>query len=560
MTDPVDIWRSRYGHPSAWDEDYAPLSLPDMFAASVAATPDAPLIDFMGRKYSYRETADGVRRVARGLLDLGVKRGDRIGLYLPNVPHYVAAYYGALSIGATIVNFSPLYSVEELAQQVEDSGTRILFTISATALLPNAIAVMERTGIERLVVGSVAGALPGGKSLFYRLFRRSDIAARPDDARIMAFSRLIANDGADAPAAIDPASDLALIQYTGGTTGTPKGAMLTHQNLTANARQVTRMEPWEDGEDRILAVLPLFHIFANTCCLNRTVLNGGELVMLPRFDAGQVLAAVERTRATALPGVPAMYQALLDHPRLERTDLSSLRICISGGAPMPIELKQRFEERTGARVAEGYGLTESSGVVSANPYTGVNKAGTVGQPVPATRIVLVDKEDPTRPAPEGQPGEVTIAGPQVMKGYWRRADADRDVFVDGRLRTGDVGLIDADGYLSIVDRLKDMINVSGFKVFPSQVEAVLYRHDGVKEALVIAVPDRQSGERPKAFVSLNEGADVTAAQLIEYLHSHVGKHERVVGLEIRDSLPKTMVGKLSRKELIAEEKAKAGAA
>lgn len=557
MTDPQDIWRRAYRHPASWEQDYPPLGLWDMFERSAEATPDASLIDFLGRKYSYGETLDGADRVARGLLDLGIGRGDRIGLYLPNVPHYLAAYYGALKIGAVVVNVSPLYSVDEIVQSVKDAGIRVLFTMSASALLPNALAAIDRTPIERLVVGSIAGALPAAKSLFYRLFRRGEITRRPDDPRIMAFSQLIANKGGAEPAGIDPKDDIALLQYTGGTTGTPKGAMLTHQNLTANARQLAALEPWKDGEDRIVGVLPLFHIFANTCVMNRTVLNGGELILLPRFDAGQVLAAVARCRATALPGVPTMYQALLDHPRIERADLSSLRICVSGGAPLPLELKQRFEARTGASVVEGYGLTESSGVVSVNPYEGLNKAGTVGQPIPGTIVSLVDKEDPTRPPPEGEPGEIVFAGPQVMKGYWGRPEADAEVFVGDALRTGDVGVIDEDGYVRIVDRLKDMINVSGFKVFPSQVEAVLYRNEAVKEALVIAVPDPQSGERPKAFVTLNEGFETSPEALMAYLHEHVGKHERVVALEIREALPKTMVGKLSRKDLVAEERAKA---
>lgn len=559
MSDPVQIWQERYRHPERWGQDYAPLSLPDMFERTADRVPDSPLIDFMGHKYSYGGTRDAVRRVAAGLASLGIGKGDRVGLYLPNVPHYVAAYYGALRIGATLVNFSPLYSLEELEAQVADSGTRILFTVSATALLPNALALLERSGVERLVVGSVAGALPPAKSVLYRLFRRRDIAARPEDPRILRFSRLIDNDG-DAPSVeIDAEADVALLQYTGGTTGTPKGAMLTHQNLTANARQVAGVDPWRDGNDRIVGVLPLFHIFANTCILNRTVAVGGEMVLLPRFDAGQVLSAVARTRATALPGVPTMYQALLDHPKIGAADLSSLRVCISGGAPMAAELKARFEERAGARIAEGYGLTESSGVVSVNPYEGLNKTGSVGQPIPGTTITLLDKEDPSRPAPAGEPGEIAFSGPQVMKGYWRRPDADQEMFAGGYLRTGDIGTIDEDGYLKIVDRIKDMINVSGFKVFPSQVEAVLYRHPAVKEALVIAVPDPQAGERPKAFVALAEGAAATGPELMEWLHGHVGKHERVVAVEIRDSLPKTMVGKLSRKELVAEERAKAPA-
>lgn len=551
-----EAWRTAYVHPGSWDRSFPELSLPEMLEATARRVPDAPLIDFMGRKFSYAETLRAARRVACGLTRLGIGRGDRIGLFLPNVPHYVAAYYGALRCGATVVNFSPLYSVEELTAQVEDSGTRLLFTLSAAALLPTALRVMEESGLEKLVVGSVAGALPRAKSLAYRMFKRREVAKLQQDHRIVRFSKLIANDGGCDRIDIKPSDDVALIQYTGGTTGTPKGAMLTHQNLTANARQVDLLDPEPEAEDRIMGVLPLFHVFANTCVLNRTVARGGQIVMLPRFDAGQTLAAIERTKTTSMPGVPTMYQALLDHPRTPETDFSSLRVCISGGASMPAEVKKRFEEVTGAKLVEGYGLTESSGVVSTNPYFGVNKTGTIGQPLAGTHVSLVDKEDPTRPPPPGEPGEIVIAGPQVMKGYWNRPDADREVFVDGRLRTGDVGLIDEDGYIRIVDRLKDMITVSGFKVFPSQVEAVLYSHPAVKEALVIGIPDARAGERPKAFVTLNPDAPIEDVALMGWLNDKLGKHERVSALEIRDSLPKTMIGKLSRKELQAEERLK----
>jgi long-chain acyl-CoA synthetase len=407
----------------------------------------------------------------------------------------------------------------------------------------------------------VAGGLPVGKSLLYRVFHGDEAVPLPDDKRITSFSSLIANEGVCPPVAIDPINDLALLQYTGGTTGTPKGAMLTHQNMSANARQASMLDPdWAQGE-RVIGVLPLFHVFANTCVLNRTIVLGGEIIMLPRFDSGQVLDAIERTHATSLPGVPTMFQALLDNTHIERTDFSSLRVCISGGAPLPLSVKQKFESVTGSLMAEGYGLSESSGVVSANPYyASFNRTGTIGQPVPGTRVKLVDREDPTRPAPNGEPGEIVFAGPQVMRGYWQRPDADTQVFVGEFLRTGDVGVIDEDGYIRIVDRLKDMIAVGGFKVFPSQIEEVLYRHPDVREALVIGIADSYLGERPKAFVSLRAGASITGDALMEWLNPQVGKHERVCAVEIRDELPKTLVGKLSRKELVAEEKAKVAAA
>jgi len=558
------VWQDHFDHPATWAQDLPPLSLPAMLAETARRHGAKPLIDFYGRHYSYAECLDGARRFACGLIALGVEPGDRVGLYLPNVPHYIAAYYGAMMAGAIAVNFSPLYTVEELVHQANDSGIRLLVTLSAKPLFGNALAVLDHCSfVERLVVGSVAGALPAGKALFYRLFkqRESDTPV-PDDPRILHFSSLLANDGALPLPAIDPERDLALLQYTGGTTGRPKGAMLTHQNLTANARQVNMIDPWKGQDDRILGVLPFFHVFANTAVLNRTVVNGGEIVMLPRFDAKQALAAIQRTRVTSVPGVPTMFQALLDSPDLARTDMRSVRCCISGGAPLPLPLKEAFEAAVGARLVEGYGLTESSGVVSANPYGAPGKAGSIGQPIPGTRVKLLDREDPNRDAPAGEPGEIAVAGPQIMRGYWNNPAADAEVFEGDYLRTGDVGTIDADGYLRVVDRIKDMITVGGFKVFPSQVEEVLYRHPAVREALVIGIPDSYSGERPKAFVTLQPDApaDLDGAALLAWLNPQLGKHERVTAVEIRDMLPKTLVGKLSRKELVAEERAKAGQA
>ena len=491
MTDP--IWSRQYVHPVPWATTHAPMTLPAMLFASAERRGDAPLLTFQGARQSYREVADAVRRFATGLIAMGVRPGERVGLYLPNVPHYVAAYYGAMAAGAIAVNFSPLYTVDELAHQVEDSGTRVLVTLSASALLPNALKVLARSSLERLVVGSVAEALPRVPAAAYRLLKRRDIAAVPADARATLWSDLLANDGAAALPTLDP-SAVALLQYTGGTTGTPKGAMLTHANLHANAAQVNDLDPRAgDGDaDRILGVLPFFHVFANTCVLNRTVLNGGSIAMLPRFEAGAALKALAASRATSLPGVPTMYQALLDHPDCAHTDFSSLRICISGGAPLSAALHRRWEAATGARLVEGYGLTESSGVVSTNPYEGENRLGTIGQPLPATRVRLLDQDDPSRVAAER--GEIAVKGPQIMRGYWRRPDADAEVFADGWLRTGDVGTVDDDGFVRVVDRIKDMIAVGGFKVFPSQIEAVLSTHPAVRECLVLGMPDDYAGE------------------------------------------------------------------
>jgi long-chain acyl-CoA synthetase len=557
---PDAIWRTHYAHPGAWDRSFPPLTMPQLFEASVAAHPAAILSDFMGAQLSYAAVGLLVERFAVALAGQGVVKGDRVGLYLPNVPDYLVAYYGALKAGAIVVNMSPLYSLEELWHQVGDSGVRVIVTSDVPQLYATAKALLDARAVDRLIIGSVSEWLSPLKRVLFRLFKRKQIARIPAGdrhiIRVRTMTAFALSEVPEAPeVAIDP-NDVALIQYTGGTTGVPKGAMLTHQNLTANARQVHEIDPHQDMPDRIVGALPFFHVFANTCVLNRTVLTGGMIAMLPRFDAGQVLSTITRVKATSLPGVPTMYQALLDHPKMATTSFASLRVCISGGAPLSRALKERFEAATKAHVVEGYGLTESAGVVACNPYEGGDHDGSIGQPVPGTIVRLVDRDDPSRPAPIGEPGELVIEGPQVMKGYWGRPEANAETYVDNALRTGDVATIDADGFIRIVDRLKDMIAVGGFKVFPSQIETVLYRNDAVKEAIVIGVPDRYHGELPKAFVTLNEGAKIDGEELRAWLNPQLGKHERVGQVEVRASLPKTLVGKLSRKELIAEERAR----
>lgn len=548
-------WREHYAHPGAWEQHFPPLAMTELFAASVAAHPGAPLIDFYGRTYSYGQIMAEARMFAAGLQDWGMRKGDRVGLFLPNVPIYIPAYFGAMMAGATVVNFSPLYTAAELEVQVADSGTRLLVTLDVPALLPKALEVLRDSALERLVVGRLPNMLPRLQGWAMRLLKRSDLALVPDRPDVVPWEAMLSRR-APIPVPIDPERDLALLQYTGGTTGTPKGAMLSHQNLSANARQVWAIDPHQGERDVIVGVLPFFHVFANACVLNRTVLNGGCIAMLPRFDAGQCLKTLARVKATAMPGVPTMYQALLDHPDIGRTDFSSLRVCISGGAPLPAPLKARFEAATKAKLVEGYGLTETSGVVSTNPYEGEEHPGTIGQPIPGTRIRLLDKEDAERDAIDDEPGELALQGPQIMMGYWNRPDAAATAFAyrpDGRwLRTGDVAVVEEGGYIRIVDRSKDMIAVGGFKVFPSQVEAVLLQHAAVKEALVIGVPDPYRGEAPRAYAVLNADAVEDAATLKDWLNGRLGKHERVDAVVLRDTLPKTMVGKLDRKALRIE--------
>ena len=551
----MPVSNAAYHHPTPLVTRFEALTLPGLLERSTRSAPDAPFLHFLGRTYSYQDIFTAANSFALGLVEMGIKKGVRVGLFLPNVPIYAAAYYGAMMAGAVVVNFSPLYSVEELSWQVGDSGTRVLVTLDVPELYKTAKKVLEGSALETLVVGSLAEMLPWYKGVALKLLKRSQMAQVAYGPAVKSWAEM--TPAGSPPAVNITPQDLALLQYTGGTTGRPKGAMLGHDQLTVNAQQVAAINPFSDVRNEVfMGALPFFHVFANTALLNHAVATGASIAMVPRFETKQVLETIQRYRCTGFPGVPTMFQAMLDYPELAKYDLSSLKICISGGAPMPGPVHARFEEVTGIRLVEGYGLTESAGVVSANPYEGTRKRGTIGQLVPGTEVILLDKEDPAKLAPEGEPGELAVHGPQVMRGYWNRPETDVDTFVthDGKryLRTGDVARVDEDGFLEIVDRIKDMITVGGFKVFPSVVEDVILEHPAVKEALVIGVPEDYRGEVPRAYVTLQDGATATAEELAGWLNAKIGKHERVDQVVIRESLPKTIIGKLDRKTLRAE--------
>jgi long-chain acyl-CoA synthetase len=556
-------WLAHYVHGVPWVTSFVPAPLCELLDRSASDFPDRPYLDFLGRVYSYADIAARVNHAAKGFQILGVGKGIKVGLFLPNCPQYVIAYYGILKAGGTVVNFSPLYSVPELIHQVEDSQTDIMVCLDVAGLYETINQVLDQSRLRCLIVGSLAEALPLGKSLLYRMFKRREQAKVGFNLRHIKFGALLDNDGKPRLPMLDPHEDIAVLQYTGGTTGTPKGAMLTHANLHVNAHQVVSLDTaMKPGQEVMFAALPFFHVFANTVVLNATTIMGGMVAMLPKFEIVAALKMIARTRPTIMPGVPTMYMALLDYPKRAKYDLTSLRVCISGGAPMPLGLKKRFEEASQSVLVEGYGLTETSGVVAVNPFNGVNKAGSIGQPLPGTIISIVDKEDPAKDLPLGEAGEICLQGPQIMKGYWQRIESTANVMIGNRLRTGDVGYIDADGYTFIIDRIKDMISVGGFKVFPRKVEDVLYEHPAVKEAVVIGIPDALMGERPKAFVVLKDdgGTALDEKALLAFLKPKLGKHEMPAAIEFRASLPKTMIGKLSKKELIAEERAKAAVA
>ena len=547
------------GHPVAFEWTPEPMALGALLERSAGRFGDRIALDFMGRRWSYAELLREARSAAAGFLDLGVLPGTRVGLFLPNTPHYPIAYYGALLAGATVVNFSPLYSPEEVAFQARDSGTQIMVCLDLARLWAPMQRLLDDGLLRKIVVGSLPDVLPAVKALGFRLLKRKERQPLPADPRILTWTRLLRSKAAQPLPTVEPAA-IALLQYTGGTTGVPRGAALTHANLTANAQQLAAIDPG-DGvrEGRVLGALPLFHIFANSCVLNRAILSGATIALLARFDPAEALAAIRRLKLTDLCGVPAMYQAMLDHPDCAKTSFASVDQCFSGGAAMSAPLKARFEERTGARLLEGYGLTETSGVVTVNPYIGETRAGTVGLALPATQVRIVDPENESRVLAPGETGEITIRGAQVMIGYWRSDLNAPEPLPGGWLRTGDLGHVEPGGFLRLVDRSKDMINVGGFKVFPSQVEAALVKHPAVREALVIAMADDRVGERPKAFVVLNDGAEASIAELIAFAAGLIGKHERPAALEILDDLPRTMIGKPDRKALVARERERTAA-
>jgi long-chain acyl-CoA synthetase len=549
-------WLKSYPAGIRWDTEFPGLSLPQMFDEAVAAHGDRDLTNFLGATLTYSQIGDQTNRLAAGLQARGIGRGHRVGLFLPNTPYYIAAYFAVLKTGATVVNFNPLYSVEELVQQAQDSSISAMVTLDLAVLFDKVAELAEKGLIQTVVVCPFADLLPRFKGLLFRIFKRGDLAHTEGSRvaeRCVDWDNLIDNDGQFEPAVINPKEDIALLQYTGGTTGVPKGAMLTHANLTTN---VDQMLSWNSdiriGEERIIGILPFFHVFAMTAVMNLGLRIGATLILMPRFEIGQAVALMRAHRPTILPGVPTLFGALINHPGTARDDLSSLKICISGGAALPHELRKEFEAFAGCSLVEGYGLSETSPVATCNPFGGIEKKNSIGQPLPATFISIRSLEDLGREMPQGEPGEICIKGPQVMPGYWNRPEETADAFVDGYFRTGDVGYMDEDGFTFIIDRIKDMINASGFKVYPRRIEEAILEHAAVAEVTVIGIPDDYRGEAPKAFVRLKAGSSLTADELLAHLEPRLSKLEMPEAVEFRDELPKTMIGKPSKKELREE--------
>jgi long-chain acyl-CoA synthetase len=521
---------------------------------AVAAYGRRPCTYFMGKRLSFTEIGKLSERAAKGLQKIGVGEGVKVGLLLPNTPTFVVFYYGVLKAGATVVNFNPLYSVEEIECQARDSGTKIMVTLDLALTFDKVEALIERGVLDKAVVASFPALLPPLKSVGFKIAQRAklaDVSGSPVKEKIVHERDVLANDGIfERP---DIGTDaIAVLQYTGGTTGTPKGAMLTHANLSANVGQV---KAWRTqlgrAEGSVLGVLPLFHVFAMTAVMNLAISEGLEMILLPKFELIQTLKLISKLRPRMMPGVPTLFNAIARYPHVKNFDLSSLEFCISGGAALPLDVRRSFEALCRCHLVEGYGLSETSPVATCNPIH-CPKDGSIGIPLPATDISIRSLDDPHMVVPRGEAGEICVAGPQVTPGYWKKPQDTEASFVGQFFRTGDVGNMDEDGFVFIVDRIKDMINASGFKVYPRRIEDALYEHSAVDEVTVVGIPDEYRGEAPKAFVKLKEGKQATAQELLQFLRGKLSKIELPAEIEFRDQLPKTMVGKLSKKELRAE--------
>ena len=524
-------------------------------------------VEYYGTKLSYVQLEALADRFARALLRLGLQRGDRVALCLANVPQFPVAFFGVLKAGGVVVPTNPLYTAPELEHQLRDAGAR--FVVALDLVWPTLASIRDKTAVEQVIITSPADYLPPALGLLYRLKELGDRRGRPREGRrgpdptTHDFRALLGEahtrQGYEVYPLPEPARphDLAVLQYTGGTTGISKGAMLTHRNLLANAMQSLAWNDLPPGEAHVsLCVAPFFHVYGLTVGMNLTILDGSTMVLLPRFTVKDTMRAIEKYKPDLFPGVPTLYLALAREAEQHRHDLSSIKVCISGSAPLPREVQRRFEAVSGAKVVEGYGLTEASPVTHCNPVFGDRRTGTIGLPLPSTDAAIVNW-DAWEFLPPGQEGEIVVRGPQVMAGYWQRPDETAQVLRDGWLRTGDIGVMSEDGYFSVVDRVKDIIIAGGLKIFPRDVDEVLYQHPKVLEAAAVGVPDAYRGETVRAYVVVKPGETLTQDELDAFLKERLAPYKVPKQYEFRDALPKTLVGKVLRRTLRDEYIARA---
>ena len=541
-------WLANYAPEVSWHLDIPNRALPDFLDDSVQKWGDRPAIkNLTGKALDYKTLGQLVLQAASGLQKQGAQKGMKIGLFMPNATAAIVMYYAILKTGATVVNYNPAYVERDLISQIENSETDMLVTLDAPALFDKAASLLGKTRLKTLVV------CPAAQELTAMRAAPENISGKEN----MIWLKDLMADAADfTPVTIDAENDIAVLQYTGGTTGVPKGAMLTHKSVVANAMQIgTWFHTIEDGQDSMIAVLPLFHVFAMTVAMNMPIMRGMQILLLPQFSVPDMLNLIKTEKPAFMAAVPTMYIALANDSRVAEYDFGCFKFCLSGGAPLPVDVKRVFEERTKARlVAEGYGLTEFAPVATCNPLTKKARAGSIGLPVPATIVEIISLEDGKTVLAAKEKGEVVVSGPQIMKGYYRSEEDTAAVIRDGRLYTGDVGYMDADGFVYLVDRVKDLVLVGGYNVYPRHVEEVLYTHPAVEECIVAGVPDKLRGEAVQAWVKLRTGESVSVETLKVFLKDKIAPVEMPKKIVIRDlPLPKTAVGKLSKKDLLEEE-------
>jgi long-chain acyl-CoA synthetase len=550
-------WLAHYEAGVPEHVQYETLCLPDYLTRSATAFPDKMALTFQGYRVSFAKLNAMVDRFAACLTDFGVKQGDSVAILLPNVIPCVVAYYAIMRIGAVTVMNNPLYSDRELEHQFCDSRSKVLITLD---LLGNRmIDLRPKTGIQQIVITSIGDYLPFPKNLLFPLVGKkkklaADVKAADD---LFQWKALLERPSASLPQVTLDFNDVAMYQYTGGTTGVSKGVMLTHGNLSRQIQQVSAWFPSFGSDEIMLGALPFFHVFGLTTAMNLAICKGWGNILVPKPQPPQLLEAIGKYRPTFAPLVPTMYIGMLEHPDIGKTDLTSIKGCFSGSAPLPVEVINTFEAKTGAVIVEGFGLTETSPVTHINPFKGKRKVGSVGIPLSDTECRIVALNDANTDVAVGETGELLVRGPQVMKGYWNRPDATAETISDGWLHTGDIAKMDEEGYFYIVDRKKDMIISSGFNVYPRDIEEVFFEHPKVVEASAIGIPHPKRGEAIKVFVILKEGQTATVEELMKYCEDKLAKYKWPAEIEFRQELPKTNVGKVLKKELRAMEQQKA---
>ncbi|GGH83730.1 long-chain acyl-CoA synthetase [Pullulanibacillus pueri] len=548
-------WLSHYPEEISPQIDYGERPLFDYLREAAEKHPDKSAIYFMGKEMTYRDLYNESLKLAQQLTVHGLKKGDRLAIMLPNSPQSVIAYYAALMVGGIVVQTNPLYMERELQHQLSDSGAKMIVCLDQ--VYPRVRNVQSKTSLETIIVTGVQDYLPLTKKLLYPIASKTKIPKKREFQNVkdvFLFTELIKKGVTDfVPEHISPEEDLALLQYTGGTTGFAKGVMLTHRNLIANTEQ-SRMWQYrhEYGKDTILGVLPFFHVYGMTIVMNLSIMHLSKMIIVPRFEAGEVLKMIEKLRPTVFSGAPTMYIALINHPDIQKYDLSSIKTCISGSAPLPLEVQQRFEQLTGGKLVEGYGLTEASPVTHCNLIWGERILGSIGIPYPDTEAKIVSPETGEELGLK-EVGELVVKGPQVMKGYWNRPEETAQVLKEGWLFTGDMAYMDEKGYFYIVDRKKDMILASGFNIYPREVEEVLYEHPDVKEAAVVGVHDHYRGETVKAFVVAKDGRALTEEELNRHCRKYLAAYKVPKIYEFRKDLPKSTIGKILKRELLKDE-------